>query len=72
MDETTAVYEKRQREQDLRKKYLALANEVTLDADFYRINPNYSIRLPNDAHIQVMDDGAFVEMTIWIPREHVK
>jgi hypothetical protein len=57
------VYLERQQEKELRKKYRAHASDA-YGNDIIKINEH--------ANVQMMEDGAFVEATIWISKKDVE
>lgn len=57
IDTTSTVYQQRAESQRLRELYLAYAHAQLGTA----VDPH--------AHVHQMNDGAFVSVTIWVPRE---
>lgn len=54
-------YEQRQQKQSLRQAYLDKARELF---------PMTSVE--QHAHVQMMSEGAFVEVIVWVPKETVE
>lgn len=58
------ILERRQLEQRLRHAYRNIARQ--------RVRRLKGVTLSEHAHVHPMEDGAFVEVTIWIPRKDTK
>lgn len=59
------VYEERQKQKDLIKRYRIKAKELASLSDL-------ELSVPDHPSTKPMADGCFVEMLIWIPKEHIE
>lgn len=55
------ILEDRQAAKELRAKYRKKAAEICTKLE--------NVTIPSISAIQLLEDGAFVEATIWVPRE---
>lgn len=59
------IYEQRQEQQRLRQQYREHAQKLV---EVLNDVPIFQFRLDDHANVQIMDDGAFVELIVWVPK----
>lgn len=64
-------YEERQASKELREKYREKGREIaeTLSIHLHTHDRPMRVTTPDHGNVHPVSDGAFVEATIWIPRE---
>lgn len=62
------IYEQRKEQQQLREQYRAHVQAMIKEDQAYGPRRDYKFRLDDHANVQIMDDGAFVELIVWVPK----
>lgn len=70
---TESYCKKRKEDKQLRGKYREAAKRLLSDDTSTAHEAIvYSASVGQDAHVQPMNDGAFVEVVVWVPREEAE